>query len=119
LLAEVAAINDAARDRKTPALRLHRKFLGREHVPHDIRPPEVRIAAIALVVRQAELPRRKVTRRRDVFEPTAQLRRRRGTIDHTLNRLTFRQDLHLAGESLQVVTTRQRIERDKQDKETK
>src|SRR5690606_20168048 len=106
-LVEVTAIDDAARDREAPALRLDGEFLRREYVPHDERTLEVGVAAIAAVVRQPQLARGELACRRDVFQSRAQLGRRARLGDDARDVLPLRDDLHLPGEGLQVIAAGQ------------
>ena len=95
-LDEIPAIRHAADDRVAPFLCVYRELGSRHHVPHHIGPADVRVAAIAAVVRQPELMNGELPDRSHGLELAAHGGRRRGIGDHAGNRHALRHQLELA-----------------------
>jgi len=107
-LVEVAAIRDAAGDRKTPAPRLDREF-GRGHdIPERVVAAEVGVLAEAAAVRQVEARHGKLAGFLRELQPGADRIRRRRVCDHLRDRLAASHDVCLAGRGLQQVTAGKR-----------
>src|ERR1700722_8470171 len=76
LFFEVAAIRDTADYGIAPLLRVDGKFRSSDHIPHHIGAAHVRVAAVAAVVRQAQIVTGEIADGGDGLELATQRRRR-------------------------------------------
>ncbi len=105
-LVEVAPVADAARDRKAPGVQGERIGRRRDHVPHGGRALEVRIAAVASVVGQAQFRHCEGAGALGQLQALAQRDRNVGARDPVLQRLGRVHQLHMAAHRLPVVAER-------------
>ena len=100
---EVAAIRDAARERKAPALGFDGELLRRDHVPDDVRAVERDVRRVAVVVGQPELVDGEPADRRDARERRLQRGVGARVANDLLDRLALAQQLDLAADRLQII----------------
>jgi len=102
-LTKIATIGNAAHKQKTPHLRIDGEFRRGEYVPDYVGPLKVGIAAIAAIVRQAELGGSEATYLTEGDQPGAQTSGGVGIFQQFLDIHAPGQQVHLATHRLQVV----------------
>src|SRR5579862_4834851 len=83
---EIAAIGDAADNGITPLLGVDREFRRSDHIPNHVGAPEIRVTAVAAVIRQSEFAAGEIANRGDRLELGPKRRGSRWLVDHAVDR---------------------------------